>query len=197
MDSINSSASSSLHRSRKARRSSLAPGAGALSEERDASRRRRCGRAVQRQRRRVARADRQLRQARRRSLRVEEQTRAANTEPDLWLVFAPIKRARIDYLVEKATELGASALVPVITRAHACRAPQSRSPARACDRGGGAERALDRAATSASRARSMMCWRIGMRRAASCCVTNPGRRRRSRLRSRGPANSSAAVRGPC
>jgi 16S rRNA (uracil1498-N3)-methyltransferase len=47
---------------------------------------------------------------------VEEQTRAQTTEPDLWLVFAPIKRARIDYLVEKATELGASALVPVITR---------------------------------------------------------------------------------
>jgi 16S rRNA (uracil1498-N3)-methyltransferase len=50
------------------------------------------------------------------SLTVEEQTRAQTPEPDLWLLFAPIKRARIDYLVEKATELGASALVPVITR---------------------------------------------------------------------------------
>ncbi len=50
------------------------------------------------------------------SLLVEEQLRAQSAEPDLWLVFAPIKRARIDYLVEKATELGASALVPVITR---------------------------------------------------------------------------------
>ena len=50
------------------------------------------------------------------SLRVEEQSRAQTAEPDLWLVFAPIKRARIDYLVEKATELGASALMPVITR---------------------------------------------------------------------------------
>jgi 16S rRNA (uracil1498-N3)-methyltransferase len=49
-------------------------------------------------------------------LLVEEQLRAQSAEPDLWLVFAPIKRARIDYLVEKATELGASALVPVITR---------------------------------------------------------------------------------
>jgi 16S rRNA (uracil1498-N3)-methyltransferase len=49
-------------------------------------------------------------------LRVEEQLRAQHAGPDLWLVFAPIKRARIDYLVEKATELGASALVPVITR---------------------------------------------------------------------------------
>jgi len=49
-------------------------------------------------------------------LLLEEQRRAQQAEPDLWLVFAPIKRARIDYLIEKATELGASALVPVITR---------------------------------------------------------------------------------
>ena len=47
---------------------------------------------------------------------VEERLRAQAAEPDIWLVFAPIKRARIDYLVEKATELGASALVPVMTR---------------------------------------------------------------------------------
>jgi 16S rRNA (uracil1498-N3)-methyltransferase len=50
------------------------------------------------------------------SLVVDEQTRPQQPESDLWLVFAPIKRARIDYLVEKATELGASALLPVITR---------------------------------------------------------------------------------
>lgn len=37
-------------------------------------------------------------------------------EPDLWLVFAPVKRARLDFLVEKATELGASQLHPVFTR---------------------------------------------------------------------------------
>lgn len=35
--------------------------------------------------------------------------------PDLWLLFAPLKRARIDMLVEKATELGVARLVPVIT----------------------------------------------------------------------------------
>jgi 16S rRNA (uracil1498-N3)-methyltransferase len=35
---------------------------------------------------------------------------------DLWLVFAPVKRARIDFLVEKATELGVSELHPVMTR---------------------------------------------------------------------------------
>jgi len=47
---------------------------------------------------------------------VEEQLRGPAVEPDLWLVFAPIKRARIDWVVEKATELGASRLVPVYTR---------------------------------------------------------------------------------
>jgi 16S rRNA (uracil1498-N3)-methyltransferase len=45
----------------------------------------------------------------------EDRIRAPVPEPDLWLVFAPIKRARLDFLVEKATELGVSALLPVIT----------------------------------------------------------------------------------
>jgi len=46
---------------------------------------------------------------------LEAQTRKQGAEPDLWLVFAPVKRARIDYLVEKATELGVAALCPVRT----------------------------------------------------------------------------------
>lgn len=36
--------------------------------------------------------------------------------PDLWLLFAPLKKSRTDFLVEKATELGASELWPVLTR---------------------------------------------------------------------------------
>ena len=44
------------------------------------------------------------------------QTRAQTVEPDLWLLFAPIKRARLDFLAEKATELGVSLLWPVMTR---------------------------------------------------------------------------------
>lgn len=44
------------------------------------------------------------------------QRRPQAVEADLWLVFAPVKRARIDFLVEKATELGASELRPVMTR---------------------------------------------------------------------------------
>lgn len=38
------------------------------------------------------------------------------TVPDLWLCFAPLKRGRIDWLVEKACELGVARLVPVQTR---------------------------------------------------------------------------------
>ena len=44
------------------------------------------------------------------------QTRPQAAEPDLWLVFAPIKRARVDFLAEKATELGVSALWPMFTK---------------------------------------------------------------------------------
>jgi 16S rRNA (uracil1498-N3)-methyltransferase len=47
---------------------------------------------------------------------VDMQTRPSSAEPDLWLCFAPIKRARIDFLTEKATELGVAVLQPVMTR---------------------------------------------------------------------------------
>lgn len=36
-------------------------------------------------------------------------------EPDLWYLFAPLKKARLDYMVEKATELGVSLIRPVLT----------------------------------------------------------------------------------
>jgi 16S rRNA (uracil1498-N3)-methyltransferase len=48
-------------------------------------------------------------------LTVERLLRVPEPGADLWLLFAPIKRARLDWLVEKATELGASALLPVWT----------------------------------------------------------------------------------
>ena len=47
---------------------------------------------------------------------VESCTRQQAAEPDVWLCFAPVKRARIDYIAEKATELGVAVLQPVITR---------------------------------------------------------------------------------
>jgi 16S rRNA (uracil1498-N3)-methyltransferase len=49
-------------------------------------------------------------------LSVERRTREPETIPDVWLAFAPVKRAQTDWLVEKATELGAARLMPVITR---------------------------------------------------------------------------------
>lgn len=48
-------------------------------------------------------------------LQLLRQTRMQEPEPELWLAFAPIKAGRIDWLVEKATELGASRLLPVLT----------------------------------------------------------------------------------
>ena len=49
-------------------------------------------------------------------LSVERRTREAETIPDVWLAFAPVKRAQTDWLVEKATELGAARLMPIITQ---------------------------------------------------------------------------------
>jgi 16S rRNA (uracil1498-N3)-methyltransferase len=49
------------------------------------------------------------------SLLLTGQSRPQIDEPDIWLAFAPIKRARIDFIAQKATELGASLLWPVLT----------------------------------------------------------------------------------
>ena len=49
-------------------------------------------------------------------LLVESHLKAQDGIPDIWLLFAPIKRARIDFLAEKATELGVARLLPVSTR---------------------------------------------------------------------------------
>jgi 16S rRNA (uracil1498-N3)-methyltransferase len=44
-----------------------------------------------------------------------KQTRAQDIVPELWLAFAPVKGDRVDYIVEKATELGACVIIPIIT----------------------------------------------------------------------------------
>ncbi|OFW72310.1 MAG: 16S rRNA (uracil(1498)-N(3))-methyltransferase [Alphaproteobacteria bacterium RBG_16_64_48] len=49
-------------------------------------------------------------------VRIEHQTRPQEQGPDLHYLFAPLKRARLDYMAQKATEMGVSALRPVITR---------------------------------------------------------------------------------
>jgi 16S rRNA (uracil1498-N3)-methyltransferase len=50
------------------------------------------------------------------SLTIQSQNRPQDRLPDLAYVFAPLKHARLDYMVQKAVEMGASQLQPVLTR---------------------------------------------------------------------------------
>ena len=50
------------------------------------------------------------------SLKIVAQTRPQDRLPDIAYVFAPLKHARLDYMVQKAVEMGASTLQPVLTR---------------------------------------------------------------------------------
>ena len=49
-------------------------------------------------------------------LECETQTGLQHEVPDLWLMFAPVKKTPADYLAQKATELGVRVLQPVLTR---------------------------------------------------------------------------------
>src|SRR6266853_1101438 len=49
-------------------------------------------------------------------LTVLAQTRPQDRLPDIACVFAPLKHARLDYMVQKAVEMGASSLQPILTR---------------------------------------------------------------------------------
>lgn len=49
------------------------------------------------------------------TLAPERQTRAQASPPDIHYLFAPLKHARLDYMVQKAVEMGAGRLAPVIT----------------------------------------------------------------------------------
>ena len=49
------------------------------------------------------------------AFRVEKKLREQQVEPDLWLAFAPLKKSNTDFVIEKASELGASRLIPVFT----------------------------------------------------------------------------------
>lgn len=48
-------------------------------------------------------------------LRIESPRKPLQASPDVWYAFAPLKHGRIDFIAQKATELGASALLPVLT----------------------------------------------------------------------------------
>ncbi len=49
------------------------------------------------------------------TLAARERLRAQETPPDTEYLFAPLKKARLDYMVQKATEMGVAALRPVMT----------------------------------------------------------------------------------
>ncbi|MFS4437144.1 16S rRNA (uracil(1498)-N(3))-methyltransferase [Paracoccaceae bacterium GXU_MW_L88] len=49
------------------------------------------------------------------TLRCLTQSAPQRMPPDLWLLFAPIKKARTDFIVEKAAEMGAARICPVQT----------------------------------------------------------------------------------
>lgn len=48
-------------------------------------------------------------------LELKGRTRAQEPLPDIWLLFAPVKKARLDFIAQKATEMGAAVIQPVFT----------------------------------------------------------------------------------
>jgi 16S rRNA (uracil1498-N3)-methyltransferase len=67
-------------------------------------------------------------------LRIVEQTRPQTPPSDLLYLFAPLKHARLDYMVQKAVEMGAGALKPVFTaRTQASRVNRERMRANAVE----------------------------------------------------------------
>jgi len=49
-------------------------------------------------------------------IKVIGKVREAHAVPDIWLLFAPLKKDKTDFVIEKATELGVRTIVPIITR---------------------------------------------------------------------------------
>ena len=50
------------------------------------------------------------------TVRINSMIRSQLLEPDIALAFAPVKKARTDFIIEKATELGVSKFMPIITQ---------------------------------------------------------------------------------
>ncbi len=115
-------------------------------------------------------------------------------EPDLWLLFAPIKRARLDWLVEKATELGAAALAAGVDRAHPAGAPQPRTGCARWRLPRPSRASACRCRRSPPRSRSTACSPPGPPGGGSCCATRPAPACRSPRRSAGfPPDAPAAL----
>ncbi|RED46152.1 16S rRNA (uracil(1498)-N(3))-methyltransferase [Aestuariispira insulae] len=68
------------------------------------------------------------------SVSLERKLRDQAASPDLWLLFSPLKRSATDLVIQKATELGASRIVPVLTqRTNTERLKQDRAHATAIE----------------------------------------------------------------
>jgi 16S rRNA (uracil1498-N3)-methyltransferase len=72
-----------------------------------------------------------------------EQTKPLETVPDFWLCAAPIKKGRIDLVIEKATELGVARIQPVLMARCVVDKLNPERLDRTDDRSGGAMRAYD------------------------------------------------------
>jgi 16S rRNA (uracil1498-N3)-methyltransferase len=113
------------------------------------------------------------------SLSVAEKTAPQQDPPDLWLLFAPIKKARTDFIVEKAAELGAARIMPVQTEfTNAERIRRDRLQAHAVE--------ARNSAAGPTCPRSRTCG--GCR---TCCRTGP--RTGPRLRGRGAGGRAEAA----
>jgi 16S rRNA (uracil1498-N3)-methyltransferase len=49
-------------------------------------------------------------------LSIKSKKKEFSASSDIWLLFAPVKKDRTDFIIEKSTELGVSKIIPVITR---------------------------------------------------------------------------------
>jgi 16S rRNA (uracil1498-N3)-methyltransferase len=97
------------------------------------------------------------------AVRAETRLRPQAPEPDLWLLFAPLKRDATDLVAQKATELGAAALLPVFTeRTNAARINPARLAAIATEAAEQSERlTVPRIAPAATLPEALAAWPAG------------------------------------
>ena len=101
-------------------------------------------------------------------LLVGAQVRRQEGGPDIDYLFAPLKRARLDYLVQKATEMGVARLKPVLTRRTTPERVNMRAHARQRHRGGRAMRHPAHPRVACARRSSSASWPTGTRAGRSC-----------------------------
>ena len=130
-------------------------------------------------------------------LAVGGRLREQGVEPDLWLVFAPVKRAPLDFLVQKATELGVSALLPAITRRTVVeRVKRARMEANAVEAAEQCERlTVPEVREAAPLSRILDDWRGG-RHILLCAESGDAEPIHAFLERIGPAGRCAILTGP-